>query len=68
MGRVLRRVAAGESVCVTVNGKPVADLTPHAGRRTWVPMSEIIRLVESAPLDERFEADIAPLTSDTIDD
>lgn len=68
MGQVLRRVAEGEAICITVNGKPVADLMPHAARRTFVPLKEIARLVAKGGLDERFERDIEPLTSDTIDD
>jgi prevent-host-death family protein len=29
-GEILRRVEAGESFVITRNGKPVADLVPHA--------------------------------------
>ncbi|MDN5932165.1 MAG: type II toxin-antitoxin system prevent-host-death family antitoxin [Pseudonocardia sp.] len=29
-GEIMRRVEAGESFVVTRNGRPVADLTPHA--------------------------------------
>lgn len=34
-GEVLRRVEAGESLLVTVAGRPVAQLSP-AARRRWV--------------------------------
>ncbi|HVX45514.1 MAG TPA: type II toxin-antitoxin system prevent-host-death family antitoxin, partial [Mycobacteriales bacterium] len=51
---VMRRVAAGESFVVTVNGRPVADVVPHrrsSGRRRFVPVAE---------LAEAFAADPAP--------
>lgn len=35
VGEVLRRVEAGETVTVTVAGRPVAELSP-AARRRWV--------------------------------
>lgn len=35
IGEVLRRVEAGESLTVTVAGRPVAELSP-AARRRWV--------------------------------
>jgi prevent-host-death family protein len=34
--RVLRRAEAGETLCVTVRGRPVAQLGPLAGRRRFV--------------------------------
>ena len=35
VGRVLRRVEAGETLIVTVDGRPVAELGP-VHRRRWV--------------------------------
>lgn len=35
VGAVLRRVEAGESLLVTVAGRPVAQLSPAAGHR-WI--------------------------------
>jgi prevent-host-death family protein len=51
---IMRRVGAGESFVVTVNGRPVADVLPHqrdTGRRRFVPVAE---------LAEAFAADPAP--------
>lgn len=51
---VMRRVAAGESFVVTVNGRAIADVVPHRqgmNRRRFVPVSE---------LAEAFAADPAP--------
>lgn len=41
---VMRRVAAGESFVVTVNGRPVADVVPHrqgSTRRPFVPVADV---------------------------
>lgn len=53
---VMRRVAAGESFVVTVNGRPVADVVPHrpdSGRRRFVPVAELADAFEAAPVDHR---------------
>lgn len=42
---VLRRVADGDRVVVTVHGRPVADLVPHTEvRPTWRPVTELAAL------------------------
>lgn len=51
---VMRRVAAGESFTVTVNGVPVADVVPHqrTHKRVAIPAEELDRLmVELPPID-----------------
>lgn len=61
---VLRRVEAGESLTVTVAGRPVAQLSPATGRR-WVGGDTLARIWHGpAPrgLDDdlmRFGADLA---------
>lgn len=53
---VMRRVAAGESFVVTVNGRPVADVVPHrrdAGRRTFVPVAEVAAALAAVPSVDR---------------
>jgi len=40
VGEVLRRVEAGETLTVTVAGRPVAELAP-AHRRRWVTGAEL---------------------------
>lgn len=60
---IMRRVEAGESFVVTRNGKPIADLVPHAGRparRRWTAaeMQEHFRTLP--PIDvEQWYADRA---------
>lgn len=61
---VMRQVAEGKSFVVTVNGKPVADVTPHrreARRRQFVPVSELAAAFAQAPtLDhEAWQEDLA---------
>lgn len=49
---VMRRVAEGESFVVTVNGRPVADVSPHQpddGRRRYVPVSDLVEAFRAEP-------------------
>ena len=39
---VLRRVEAGETVRITSNGRPVADLVPVERAATFVPLSALV--------------------------
>jgi prevent-host-death family protein len=39
---VLRRVEAGESLRVTVDRRPVAELVPLPARTTWVPRRRVV--------------------------
>lgn len=51
---IMRRVGAGESFVVTVNGRPVADVVPHqrdTGRRRFVPVAEAIAALTATPVD-----------------
>ena len=60
-GAIMRRVEQGESFTVTRNGRPVADLVPHARahdqpRRTVGELQNLFR--ELPPVDpERWRAD-----------
>lgn len=68
---LLRRVEAGESVVITVRGKPVADLIPHNGGHReprWLTPSEVLAIREIADADPTFRADLDRLTGETTDD
>ncbi|HUY29094.1 MAG TPA: type II toxin-antitoxin system prevent-host-death family antitoxin [Candidatus Binataceae bacterium] len=65
---VLRRVEAGESLRITVDGRPVADLVPITAARTWVPKDRVLQLLARAALDRKFTSDIGAATGATIDD
>ncbi len=52
---VMRRVAAGESFVVTVNGRPVADVVPHrqdSARRRFVPVAELAEVFAEEPVHD----------------
>ena len=65
---VLRDVQAGQSIIVTRNGTPVAELKPISPRR-FVPRDVLIQEARTAPrIDlERFRADIDALVDQSID-
>ncbi len=66
---VLRRVEAGETVTITVRGKPVADLVPHAREKPrWLTPSEVVAIREIADTDPTFRADLDRLAGETTDD
>ena len=67
IGKVLREVEEeGKTIRVTVDGRPVADLVPVGRRRTWVPGSELLRIIAETPVDAGYAKDarIEELISD----
>ena len=66
---VLRRVAAGEVVTITVKGKPVARLTAAApARRRWLSGVEVVQRLTRAQADPGLRDDLSVLADDTTDD
>lgn len=66
---VLRRVAAGEDVVITVNGRGVARLLPiQPQRRRWIDRAELARRLGVAQADPGLRDDLAELAGDTTDD
>jgi prevent-host-death family protein len=66
---VLRQVAAGTRVTVTVNGKPVAEIGPVSGSRSAsMPKSELVELLARHQTDPGLSDDLATLAGDTTDD
>lgn len=65
---VLREVQAGETLVVTRNGVPVAELRPIQPRRL-VPRAIIAEAVARAPRidDERFRADVDAVVDQSVD-
>lgn len=68
-GAVLRAVQAGETLTVTRNGTPVAELRP-VGRARMVPRGLIASARNGAPhIDaDRFRADLDALVDPSLDD
>ncbi len=56
-GEILRRAEAGETIIITVSGRPVAQIGPIA-RRTWVPTAELAP-IWTTPAPQGLEDDLA---------
>jgi prevent-host-death family protein len=65
---LLDRVAAGETIRITVDGQPVAALEPLPGRPRWMGRDEFVRRVLVHQADPRLARDLAELAPDTTDD
>lgn len=68
VSKVLKRVAAGQRLRVTVRGRPVADLVPVSEARTFVPRSEFEAILLDDPLDPGFADDIHAALGSTVDE
>jgi len=67
---VLRRVEAGETVVITVRGKPVADLIPHRSDDLprWLSPVDVMEIRAIADGDPTWGADLAKLRDETTED
>jgi prevent-host-death family protein len=65
VGAVLRRVEAGETLTVTVAGRPVAELSP-AARRRWVTGGALAD-VWSGPAPRGLDNDLSKLGAVLVD-
>jgi len=63
----MRAVEAGESIAVTRNGVPTAELRPLR-RRTFVPRADIIRAAVTAPRIDgaRFRGDLDAVVDQSL--
>ncbi|MFN2526986.1 MAG: type II toxin-antitoxin system Phd/YefM family antitoxin [Actinomycetota bacterium] len=68
ISRILKEVAQGKSLRVTVKGRPVADLVPVSEGRRFVPRADVERLLREAPLDEGFKRDVDAVLGATIEE
>ncbi len=65
---VVAAVRSGERLSLTVNRTPVADIVPHAAKRSpWVPSSTLRRIVESAGADAALLDDLAEVRGSLVD-
>jgi prevent-host-death family protein len=65
---LLDRAAAGESVTITVDGRPVAVLGPVSRRPRWFRREEFIRRILAHQADAGLAAELRQLAPDTTDD
>jgi prevent-host-death family protein len=64
---VLERVESGESITITLDARPVAELVPVSGD-PWIRRDEFVRLLLAAPADAGLSADLAELAVGSPDD
>lgn len=66
---VLRQVADGTPVTITVNGAPVADITAHrGGRRASLTRPELVQILSRHQADAGLRDDLRALVGDDTDD
>lgn len=65
---LLDRVAAGESVTITVDGRAVAVLDPIPGRPRWMARDKFVHLVQRRQADAGLAKELRDLAPDTTDD
>ena len=68
VANVLRRVAGGQRLRVTVRGRPVAELVPVSEARRFVPSSEASAIIVEEPLDAGFQEDVHGALGGTVDE
>jgi prevent-host-death family protein len=65
---LLDRVAAGERITITVDGRPAAVLGPVEARSRWMPAAAFARLLAANQADSGLRDDLRELAPDTTDD
>lgn len=65
---LLDRVAAGENITITVDGRPVAMLVPSEARQRWMLRDVFAARILGHQADPGLAADLGALASDTTDD
>lgn len=65
---LLDRVAAGERITITVDGRPVAELGPVSRRPRFMPRDEFIRRFLAHQADAVLTAELREMLPDTTDD
>jgi len=65
---ILDRVAGGEHVTITVDGRPVAELVPTRRRPRWLRREEFARLILPNQADAGLASELHELAAETTDD
>lgn len=65
---VISTVESGERVTLTVRGRAVADIVPHARRGRWLSGELLERELERAAADPGLAADLERGAGQTIDE
>lgn len=65
---LLDRVAGGERITITVDGRAVAELRSLTTRPRWLPRERFVHDVLANQADPGLSADLAALSDETTDD
>ena len=65
---VVAAVQAGESVTLTSNGEPVADIVPHGRRARWLPGGWLSEQLGERQADFELSTELEHLAGQTIDE
>lgn len=65
---LLERVEAGESITITVDGRPVATLVPAGSRPRFMARDQFVRDLLTRRTDPALRWELRDLTPDTTDD
>lgn len=65
---LLDRVEAGETITITVEGRPAAVLGPLGRRPRWISRDEFVRTVGAHQADSGLADELRELAPDTTDD
>ena len=66
---VLRQVADGTRVTITVNGMPVAEISPvRSTRKQFLSKADLIEIMTQQQADAGLRDDLAVLAGETTDD
>ena len=65
---LLERVAAGEAITITVDGRAVAQLVPHGRKPRWMARDEFLRLLDGHQADPGLLDELRSAMPDTTDD
>jgi prevent-host-death family protein len=65
---LLRRVAGGEDIVITVDGQPVAALRPLRRRPRWMQRNEFVRRLSGRQADPALKAELRELAPDLTDE
>jgi len=65
---VVAAVQAGESVTLTSNGEPIADIVPHGRRARWLPGGWFGEQLVTRQADPGLRSDLDRLLGGTIDE
>lgn len=66
---VLRQVSGGTNVTITVNGLPVAEISPiRSARKHFLSKSDLVEIMTRKQADPGLREDLAALVGETTDD